>query len=49
MEVDNLPIYDLLNNDKALQEQVDDLVKGTDSVPVSRRNLGRTSPISWTG
>ena len=44
VEVDNLPIYDLLNNDKALQEQVDDLVKGTDSIPVSRRNLEELRP-----
>lgn len=43
-EVDNLPLYDLLNNDKAIQEQIDDIIKGTDSNPVTRRNIDELRP-----
>jgi hypothetical protein len=43
-EVDNLPLQDLLNNDKTLQVQIDDIINGDNVAAVSRRNIDELRP-----
>lgn len=43
-DVDNLPLYDLADNDAILQEQVDDLVRGVNAPAVPRSSIEELRP-----